>query len=198
MVAEGEHVAQDFKFSISDARKIARSISAFANREGGRLLIGVKDNGVIAGVRNEEDVFVVEQAAERYCVPPQQVEFEAFSIDTDCNVIIAHVSAAAERPVYVRETKGLRAYWRCRDENIAAHPLQVRAWTLKASGAACGFTGIHASVLARVGQGMDIPAIAYSLHLPIKDIEDAVVALAAADTVIFDHSDKGIFVRLPD
>ena len=53
MIAEGEHVHQDFKYTISDARKIARSLSAFANNEGGRLLIGVKDNGIIAVVRNE-------------------------------------------------------------------------------------------------------------------------------------------------
>lgn len=45
LVSEGEHCHQDFKFEISDARKIARSLSAFANTEGGRLLIGVKDNG---------------------------------------------------------------------------------------------------------------------------------------------------------
>lgn len=63
LIEEGEHEHQDFKFAISDARKIARSISAFANNSGGRLLVGVKDNGVVAGVRNEEDIFVVEQAA---------------------------------------------------------------------------------------------------------------------------------------
>ena len=44
LVSEGEHVHQDFKFAITDARKIAKSLSAFANTEGGRLLIGVKDN----------------------------------------------------------------------------------------------------------------------------------------------------------
>lgn len=29
LIEEGEHERQDFKFAISDARKIARSISAF-------------------------------------------------------------------------------------------------------------------------------------------------------------------------
>lgn len=64
LIEEGEHEHQDFKFAISDAAKIAHSISAFANNDGGRLLIGVKDNGNISGVRSEEDVFVVEQAAQ--------------------------------------------------------------------------------------------------------------------------------------
>ncbi len=69
LIEEGEHEHQDFKFQISDARKIARSISAFANNDGGHLLIGVKDNGKIAGVRSEEEMFMIEQAAEMYCRP---------------------------------------------------------------------------------------------------------------------------------
>ena len=129
MVAEGEHERQDFKFAISDARKIARSISAFANREGGRLLIGVKDNGSIAGVRNEEDIYVVEQAAQIYCSPAQDVEFTAYSVDATTHVICASIARAQQRPVEVLEADGIRrAYYRIADENIAAHPLMVRAW----------------------------------------------------------------------
>ena len=63
-IDEGEHVGQDFKYAISDSRKIARSISAFANNHGGRLLIGVKDNGAIAGVKSEEEFYMIEQAAQ--------------------------------------------------------------------------------------------------------------------------------------
>lgn len=48
LILEGEHEHQDFKYQITDARKIARSIAAFANNSGGHLLIGVKDNGNIA------------------------------------------------------------------------------------------------------------------------------------------------------
>ena len=59
LIAEGEHQQQDFKFEISDARKIAKTLSAFANTDGGRLLIGVKDNGRIAGVRSEEEKYMI-------------------------------------------------------------------------------------------------------------------------------------------
>ncbi|MDE6832131.1 MAG: ATP-binding protein, partial [Muribaculaceae bacterium] len=76
LIDEGEHEQQDFKYLISDARKIARSISAFANHSGGRLLIGVKDNGTIAGVRSEEDIYMIEQAADLYCSPRVTVDFE--------------------------------------------------------------------------------------------------------------------------
>lgn len=134
LVAEGEHVHQDFKYVINDARKIARSISAFANNDGGSLLIGVKDNGTIAGVRNEEDVYVVEQAAHLYCQPAQNVEFDAIKCAGGVVVIRASVSRAARRPVYVDEGGGRRrAYFRVADENIAAHPLMLRAWQLASS-----------------------------------------------------------------
>ena len=69
LIAEGEHQQQDFKFEISDARKIAKTLSAFANTDGGRLLIGVKDNGRIAGVRSEEEKYMIEAAAQLYCIP---------------------------------------------------------------------------------------------------------------------------------
>ena len=54
MIAEGEHQQQDFKMRIEDTRKIARTLVAFANTDGGRLLIGVKDNGTVCGVVPEE------------------------------------------------------------------------------------------------------------------------------------------------
>ena len=69
LIAQGEHQQQDFKFEISDARKIARSLSAFANTDGGRLLVGVKDNGRLAGIRSEEEQYMIEAAATLYCSP---------------------------------------------------------------------------------------------------------------------------------
>lgn len=69
LIAEGEHQMLDFKFEISDCRKIARSLVAFANTDGGRLLIGVKDNGVISGIRSEEEKHMIEASALMYCKP---------------------------------------------------------------------------------------------------------------------------------
>lgn len=137
LISQGEHDQQDFKFLISDARKIARSISAFANRRGGRLLIGVKDNGVPAGVRNEEDIYVVEQAAARYCRPSQEVTFTAFNVGHGVTVIRADIPQATARPVMACDTDGKwKAFYRVADENIVAHPLMVRAWQRKTSATA--------------------------------------------------------------
>lgn len=150
LIEEGEHEHQDFKFSISDARKIARSVSAFANNDGGRLLIGVKDNGNIAGVRNEEDIYVVEQAAQMYCRPAQNVEFTAFKTEGGAIVIRAEIARATHRPVQAQEPDGTwRTYYRVKDENIAAPDLMVRAWRRKesADGSLISFSETESSLI---------------------------------------------------
>jgi len=43
LIDEGEHQCLDFKFRIDSSLKIAKTLSAFANSDGGKLLIGVKD-----------------------------------------------------------------------------------------------------------------------------------------------------------
>lgn len=129
LIEEGEHQRQDFKFAINDARKIARTLSAFANRDGGRLLVGVKDNGVIAGIRSEEDIFVVEQAAELYCRPTPEVRFDTFACENGAIVLRVEIDRYDERPVLASEPDGRwRAYYRVADENILAHPLMVAGW----------------------------------------------------------------------
>ena len=49
LIDEGEHQQQDFKYRVSNALKLAKSVSAFANTDGGRLLIGVRDDGNMSG-----------------------------------------------------------------------------------------------------------------------------------------------------
>lgn len=190
LVAEGEHEQQDFKFMISDARKIARSVSAFANNSGGRLLIGVKDNGVVAGVRNEEDVYVVEQAAGRYCEPPQQVEFKAYRVDAAVTVIVASIARAQSRPVSVIEEDGrARAYYRVADENIAAHPLMVEAWKhaeADGGGVVMTLTGLESDLLRLVdGRLLDLREVAVGLHIAESRARSLIVRLAVVGLVDF-------------
>lgn len=187
LVAHGEHEQQDFKFLISDARKIARSISAFANHSGGCLLIGVKDNGVVAGVRNEEDIYVVEQAAEHYCSPSQHVDFEAYSVDTGVVVIKALISKAVSRPVAVVEDDGRhRAYYRVKDENIVAHPLMVRAWRQEGEGSLLSFSELEGSVIRLLSErSFSARELAIELHCSQNRADEIIVRLASAGVLSF-------------
>ena len=128
LIAQGEHQQQDFKYEISDARKIARTLSAFANTDGGRLLIGVKDNGKIAGVRSDEEIYMVEAAASLYCVPPVKCHMSVHRVGGR-GVVIAEVEAVEHRPVRAQLEDGkLCAFMRIADENIVAPPVQMALW----------------------------------------------------------------------
>lgn len=128
LIAEGEHIHQDFKFAISDARKIARSLSAFANTEGGRLLVGVKDNGSIAGVRSEEEIYMIDAAATMYCRPPLQTESKIYKVEGK-DVLEVVISEQPAKPVYaLDEDKKPWAYIRIADENILADRVHLETW----------------------------------------------------------------------
>ena len=142
LVSEGEHCHQDFKFEISDARKIARSLSAFANTEGGRLLIGVKDNGKIAGVRSDEEIYMIEAAATMYCQPKVELETRTYQVEGK-TVLEVRINKAASKPEYAMdETNKPWAYIRIKDENILATPVHLRMWqhSKKPEGVLVAFT----------------------------------------------------------
>lgn len=135
LILEGEHEHQDFKYQITDARKIARSISAFANNSGGHLLIGVKDNGNIAGVRSEEEIYMIETAAQMYCRPEQHVTFKVFNINGK-SVVKADIAEALEKPVEAPDDNGVwHVYYRVADENVLASRLHERVMSAEQSSA---------------------------------------------------------------
>ncbi|MDE5904755.1 helix-turn-helix domain-containing protein [Duncaniella sp.] len=195
LIEEGEHEHQDFKFAISDARKIARSISAFANRDGGRLLVGVKDNGVVAGVRNEEDIFVIEQAAEMYCRPPQEIRVTAFKAEEEKTVLRIEIDRAQRRPVLVMEADGsAHAYYRVKDENISATPLMVRAWEAASSETEGVLISLSESESRLAGMIADGPVTVEEFMLAAKvsrsTAEDIVVRLHTMNLLDFVYNGK--------
>ena len=128
LIAQGEHQQQDFKFEISDARKIARSLSAFANTDGGRLLVGVKDNGRLAGIRSEEEQCMIEAAATLYCQPTVAYTCQAYRVEGK-TILIVNIPESANKPVYaLDETGRALAYVRVKDENILATPVHLLVW----------------------------------------------------------------------
>ena len=142
LVAEGEHDHQDFKFEISDARKIARSISAFANTGGGRLLVGVKDNGKIAGVRSEEEIYMIEAAASMYCQPQVEITTHTHIVEGR-TVLKIDIEEAGTKPVFALDEENKpKAYIRIADENILASPVHLKVWqhAKKERGALLTFT----------------------------------------------------------
>ena len=130
LIAQGEHQQLDFKFAISDARKIARTLCAFANTDGGSLLIGVKDNGKIAGVDPIEEIHMIEAAADMYCSPKLHFSTKVWQEDMKL-VLEVHIDPNPVRPVMARDDQGRwRAYVRRKDHTLLANKILLNVWKL--------------------------------------------------------------------
>ena len=128
LIREGEHQQQDFKYRVSNACKLAKSVSAFANTDGGRLLIGIRDDGHLSGVRSEEEIFMMHQAAYKYCKPEPSIKFDTYHVDGR-TIVVATIPPCDKRPICARDEEGkMRAYIRIADENIVASPIHLALW----------------------------------------------------------------------
>lgn len=77
---DGEGETLDYKQEISSASKIAKTMVSFANHKGGVLLVGVRDNRSIAGIRSEDEKYMLDLAASFYCKPEIELELEEHNI----------------------------------------------------------------------------------------------------------------------
>jgi predicted HTH transcriptional regulator len=131
LIAEGEHQQLDFKFGINDSRKIARTLAAFANTDGGRLLIGVKDNGSIAGVRTEEEFYMVQAASEMYTRPVVPFEVKEWTVNQKRVLeIIVPASKGILHSAPVEKADYL-IYIRVKDENYPVNSVWLKAYKWK-------------------------------------------------------------------
>ncbi|MCG6187937.1 AlbA family DNA-binding domain-containing protein [Maribellus maritimus] len=128
LIEEGEHQQQDFKYCINDSKKIAKSLVAFANTDGGRLLIGVKDNGKIAGIRTDEEFYMVEAAAKIYSNPAINFSTKQWQVEGK-TVLEIGIDSSEDRPHFAKDESGKwLAYVRMKDENVLAHKIQIEVW----------------------------------------------------------------------
>lgn len=131
LIQSGEHQQLDFKFEISDSRKIAKTLVAFSNTDGGTLLIGVKDNGKIAGVRSDEEFYMVQAAAGMYCKP--EIGFESKRWVVEGKTVLEVIIPKGTNYPYFAETEPDKwlAYIRVKDENILATAVHLKVWKNK-------------------------------------------------------------------
>jgi len=128
LIAEGENQRLDFKYCVSDSRKIARTLSAFANSDGGRLLIGVRDNGSIAGIKSDEEIYMVDTAAHLFCRPEITFSTKQHIIGGK-TVLEVEVNKGTKRPYQVKDENGKWvSYFRHHDQNLAANKVLLQVW----------------------------------------------------------------------
>jgi predicted HTH transcriptional regulator len=126
LIFEGEGVSLDFKKTITSCEKIARTMVSFANNKGGRLLIGVYDDGTIKGVKSEdEERYMITRAAHLFARPALEPTFEEIYVD-DKLVLVVDIKPSAEKPHYALADDGKWwVYIRVKDKSVLASKIVV-------------------------------------------------------------------------
>ncbi len=104
-LGEGMHV--EFKRRVPRPERIAKEVIALANAEGGRVLVGVDDDGTVRGVRDAvEEEFALRRALDTHVDPPVSVTLERVPVTAKREVLVVDVPASAEKPHYLVGVNG--------------------------------------------------------------------------------------------
>lgn len=200
LIQEGEHQRQDFKFCINDSRKIARSLVAFSNTDGGKLLVGVKDNGKIAGIRTDEEFYMVEAAAKIYSDPPINFSTQQWQIEGK-TVLEIQIEPSTKKPHYAKNEEGKwLAYVRVHDENILAHKIQLNVWQKNNSQIGIHFT-YSESEKNLIEYLQNNPSISFSkffkiAHISRRKAEDVLTNCVIMGIVKMENDNDGTLFSL--
>jgi predicted HTH transcriptional regulator len=203
LIAEGENQKLDFKYCVSDSRKIARTLTAFANSDGGRLLIGVRDNGSIAGIKSDEEYYMVETASHLYCRP--EITFTVKQHTTESKTILeVEVMKGDKRPYQSKDENGKWfPYFRNHDQNLVANRVLLQVWRKKEkpSGVMVKFDKVENTLMDYLKKNGSITLSGFRKIARINayKAESILANLIIFKVLIMNASEKGFYYELnPD
>jgi predicted HTH transcriptional regulator len=203
LIAGGENQQLDFKYCVSDSRKIARTLVAFANSDGGRLLIGVRDNGSIAGIRSDEEIYMVDTAAELFCRPSITYTIKQH-IAEGKTILEVEVLKGEERPYQVRDENGRwLSYFRHDDQNLLANKVLLQVWRKeeKPSGVLVKFSKTENTLLDYIKKNGSVTLSKFRkiARIPSNKAEAILANLIIFNILLMKASEKGFTYELnPD
>lgn len=121
LVATGEGQYLEFKRKASYPAKIVREMIAFANSQGGVLLVGVNDDGGIPGLKHPDgESYAIHQALKQ-CRPTLKLT-EDFIVIRDGRWVIRYTIPESDRKMHYILTEGQLkvSYVRVADQSIKA------------------------------------------------------------------------------
>lgn len=200
LISGGEGLKLDFKYCISDPQKIARTLSAFSNTEGGKLLIGVRDNGSIAGVRSDEEYYMIDSAATLHCDPEVSIRTISHTINGK-SILEVEVPRGPEIPVKAKDEHGRwKAYFRQHDQNFMADRVILQVWrrTGKTRGLLLRFEETENLLLNHLRKAgrITVPEFRELAGINSRRAEKILSDFILCGLIIYEANERGIFYLL--
>ena len=108
----GEGSKSEFKRDDVRPEQLAREIVSFANMNGGKIFLGVEDNGTISGIqRMDLQVWLMDTVIGRYVIPQVIPDYEEVTMD-DRKIAVIDVPMGTAKPYAVKREDRLDYYLR--------------------------------------------------------------------------------------
>jgi hypothetical protein len=121
LVSQGEGASLEFKRKAAFPEKIIREMIAFANTKGGIVLIGIGDDGSLAGLKHPEDELHVMKEALKKVRPSLNYKVTIIPIGNSRTVIQYEIPESKRKPHYILgENKMKESFVRVEDKSIKA------------------------------------------------------------------------------
>ena len=148
LIANGENSGVEFKRDDLRPEQMAKEVVALANFQGGRILLGVDDDGAFTGIQRADlERWVMDTVFARYVHPMIIPFYEEVQADEQHRVAVITVSQGVSKPYVVRSRDREDIYIRVGSTSrLATREQQARLYALGGM--------LHAELLPVSGSGL--------------------------------------------
>ncbi|MBK1717208.1 RNA-binding domain-containing protein [Thiocystis violacea] len=149
LIANGENSGVEFKRDDVRPEQVAREIVALANFQGGRLLLGVEDDGALSGIQRPNlEEWLMDTVFGQYVHPMILPFYEEVRVEPGVRVAVVSVTQGTSKPYVVRFKGSEEVYVRVGSvSRKATREQQARLFALGGM--------LHTELLPVSGTGLD-------------------------------------------
>ena len=130
IISNGEGVNVEFVAQIDNQREVARTIVAFANTHGGKLLVGIKRNGKFVGSNPAEDLALVQEIVELNCKPSILIESKVHQEGRHL-ILEVEIPKSEVKHKAKDENQEYKFYHRIANHTLLVNRIVVQLWKLQ-------------------------------------------------------------------
>jgi predicted HTH transcriptional regulator len=197
LVAQGESATLEFKRKASYPEKIIAEMVAFANTQGGTLLVGVSDEGHLSGLKfPDEEAFAIRAALKKYCRPGIPYKEQLIPLTENKFILSYEIFPSNRKPHYVVHGPAKReCFVRVADKSIKASREIEEIIRRRQHKSGVKFTyGDHERMLVQylsVHAHITLPMVMELTHLKRYDASRKLVLLVLANVLKVSPHEKG-------